>query len=152
MKKSEHVIWISVIIILIIVTSVFLINNINENSSRPLIKDQNEIPEKINGPLIGGQRDENGCLVPAGYSYNQDIQACLKTWELNQEEKQAAKIAIEHLDPYYSLTITQIDQLKCPGCFNLYLTDENLEDKLVNIIDWEVTFDSKLNKEKNILP
>ena len=147
MKRSEYVIWISVIMILIILTSVFLIKNLNNKSSKPLIKEQSEIPEKTDNYLIGDQRDEKGCLIPAGYSYNQDIQACLKTWELNQEEEKAAKIAIKHLTPYYSLTITQVEHLKCLGCYNIYLTDENIEDNLVNIINWEVTFDSKLNKD-----
>lgn len=71
----------------------------------------------------------------------------LKNLGTKSRQKKAAKIAIEHLGPHHSLTITQVEQLKCPGCFNIYLTDENFEDKLVNIIDWEVTFDSDLNRK-----
>jgi putative hemolysin len=31
--------------------------------------------------LIGGQRDEHGCLTPAGYSWCAAKQKCLRTWE-----------------------------------------------------------------------
>jgi len=32
-------------------------------------------------PLIGGQRDEYGCLGPAGYSWCEKKQKCLRVWE-----------------------------------------------------------------------
>lgn len=32
-------------------------------------------------PLIGGQKDEYGCLGPAGYSWCEAKQKCLRTWE-----------------------------------------------------------------------
>jgi len=31
--------------------------------------------------LIGGQTDEHGCLIPAGYSWCEEKQKCLRTWE-----------------------------------------------------------------------
>jgi hypothetical protein len=31
--------------------------------------------------LIGGQKDEHGCLIPAGYSWCDFKQKCLRTWE-----------------------------------------------------------------------
>ena len=31
--------------------------------------------------IIGGQRDEHGCLIPAGYSWCQSKQKCLRIWE-----------------------------------------------------------------------
>ncbi|MFA6039147.1 MAG: hypothetical protein WCV62_00260 [Candidatus Peribacteraceae bacterium] len=31
--------------------------------------------------LIGGQKDEHGCLIPAGYSWCEAKQKCLRTWE-----------------------------------------------------------------------
>lgn len=91
MKKSERFIGISVIIILIIITSVFLIKNLNEKSSKHFIKDQSELSQQTENQLIGGQRDNNGCLTPEGYSYNTEIQECLKTWELNQDKKKQQK-------------------------------------------------------------
>ena len=146
MKRNERVMKESTIVILVVLTSVFLINSVVEKSEESFMKEEGELPPNINNPIIGAQRDTNGCLIPAGYSYNQNIEVCLRTWELSQQQKKAAKIAIEHLTPYYSLTITQIEQLICSGCFNVYLTDENFEDNLVSIINWEVAFDSELNK------
>lgn len=31
--------------------------------------------------LIGGQKDEHGCLIAAGYSWCEAKQECLRTWE-----------------------------------------------------------------------
>ena len=33
--------------------------------------------------LIGGQRDEHNCLIPAGYSWNAGEQRCVREWETN---------------------------------------------------------------------
>ncbi len=33
------------------------------------------------GPVIGGDRDEHGCLTPAGYSWCESKQKCLRAWE-----------------------------------------------------------------------
>jgi len=33
------------------------------------------------GQLIGGQKDEHGCLGPAGYSWCEPKQECLRIWE-----------------------------------------------------------------------
>jgi len=33
------------------------------------------------GELIGGQKDEHGCLLAAGYSWCEAKQKCLRTWE-----------------------------------------------------------------------
>lgn len=34
-----------------------------------------------NEKLIGGQKDEHGCLIAAGYTWCQSKQKCLRTWE-----------------------------------------------------------------------
>jgi len=34
-----------------------------------------------NPQLIGGQKDEHGCLIPAGYSWCEPKQKCLREWE-----------------------------------------------------------------------
>ena len=41
-----------------------------------------ELDEPIQGPEqpIGGERDEHGCLGPAGYSWDEEIQACARNW------------------------------------------------------------------------
>jgi hypothetical protein len=39
-----------------------------------------------NNQLIGGQKDEHGCLIPAGYSWCQTKQKCLRIWEESCDE------------------------------------------------------------------
>lgn len=34
-----------------------------------------------NGQVIGGDRDEHGCLGPAGFSWNEEEQECVREWE-----------------------------------------------------------------------
>ena len=67
--------------------------------------------------LIGGQTDEHGCLVAAGYSWNENVKACIREWELNENQKEAAKIAVEYLNPIKGVTIQSVDVVRCPGCF-----------------------------------
>ena len=45
------------------------------------------------GELIGGQRDEHGCLGPAGYSWCGLKQKCLRVWEEPCETTPTEKIA-----------------------------------------------------------
>jgi hypothetical protein len=37
--------------------------------------------ENENRELIGGQKDEHGCLIGAGYSWCEGKKKCLRTWE-----------------------------------------------------------------------
>ncbi|MBD3244399.1 MAG: hypothetical protein GF335_00190 [Candidatus Moranbacteria bacterium] len=41
--------------------------NLNQNREKP--------------KRIGGQRDQHGCLTPAGYTWCEKKQKCLRTWE-----------------------------------------------------------------------
>lgn len=70
---------------------------------------------------IGGDRDFHGCLLPAGYSFDQDVQACARSWELSETQKQSAKIAVDHVGPTYGLTVLDVEVYRCPGCFKVYL-------------------------------
>lgn len=45
--------------------------------------------------LIGGQKDEHGCLAPAGYSWCEAKQKCLRVWEENCSKEPAGKGTIE---------------------------------------------------------
>lgn len=52
-------------------------------------------PVKTNEPTepIGGQKDEHGCLIPAGYSWCETKQKCLRTWEESCDiEKEPEKV------------------------------------------------------------
>ena len=74
--------------------------------------------------LIGGERDEHGCLGPAGYTYNEQLAVCARDWELEGTKFEAARIASDYLinavgeDPY-GLTVVEITQTTCDDCFDL---------------------------------
>jgi hypothetical protein len=70
-------------------------------------------------PLIGGERDEHGCLGPAGYSYNETLGACVREWELDTTQREVAKIAITSKIKEYGLTIIEISKDNCLGCFTV---------------------------------
>ena len=46
---------------------------------------------------IGGQRDENGCLVSAGYVFEESIGACARYWEVKAEDKNQAPAVVDLL-------------------------------------------------------
>ena len=35
----------------------------------------------INRPLLGGDRDEHGCIPSAGYVWCEKLQKCIRPWE-----------------------------------------------------------------------
>jgi len=66
---------------------------------------QKEEPE-----LIGGQTDEHGCLIAAGYSWCEDSQKCLRAWEeYCADEAPAAQARVkEILANKYDKEISQV--------------------------------------------
>ncbi len=89
---------------------------------------------------IGGQRDEHGCLGPAGYIWNEESNACIREWELNENQRKAAKIAVDHLGYKYATTIAEVNVARCPGCFSVQL--EQGEERISHTItlnNWEVS-------------
>lgn len=95
--------------------------------------------EEITEPqLIGGQRDEHGCLGPAGYSWNAEVGACIRAWELNEDTMRAAQIAATAAGQEYGLTINEVIILRCPGCFQVTLSDTEHKITEVTLEDWKV--------------
>lgn len=39
----------------------------------------------IEMPIIGGNTDEHGCLIAAGYSYNESLGGCVREWESEKQ-------------------------------------------------------------------
>lgn len=87
----------------------------------------------VNEP-IGGQRDEHGCLTPAGYSWDEEVGACVRSWELDDNQKQVAKTAVDYVGYEYATTITEVLAKDCDGCFEVKL--EQGEDR--NMITVEI--------------
>jgi hypothetical protein len=101
--------------------------------------------DQPNENLIGGQTDEHGCLGAAGYSWNKDVKACIREWELNENQKKAAKIAVEYVHPMKGVTIKSVDMARCPGCFqvNLILGLNSGEKEVsVPLENWQVKIDT----------
>jgi len=93
---------------------------------------------------IGGERDAHGCLGAAGYTWNESASACIRTWELTENQIKAAKIAVDHVGYEKNLTIIEVAVARCPGCFSVTL--EKGKDRLkVQIDNWEV-------KEQSLTP
>jgi hypothetical protein len=87
--------------------------------------------------VIGGERDEHGCLGPAGYSWNEDIGACIREFELDESQRKAAKIAVAPISSR-PMTVVEVMTLKCPGCFSVRL--ESIDNHMVDIpiINWQI--------------
>lgn len=90
---------------------------------------------------IGGERDEHGCLGPAGYTWNESVGACIREWELKDNQREAAKIAVDFIQQN-KLTITEVMVARCPGCFLVKLTNPEYITFQVNIDNWGVKIDS----------
>ncbi|MFH1649114.1 MAG: hypothetical protein ABIA93_01030 [Candidatus Woesearchaeota archaeon] len=89
---------------------------------------------------IGGGRDAHGCLGPAGYSWDAEIQACARNWEMNESLRKIAKIAVDSIGPKNGLTVVSIEPRACTGCF-LVMLDINQKQTIVQIDNWTVTQD-----------
>ncbi len=109
--------------------------------------------------IIGGQRDEHGCLTPAGYAWDENVKACIRDFELDEDQKRAATIAIEYMNrggseftPYY--TVEKVEVMRCPGCFEVYLTyylsETNKGTIKVIISNWVATNEKFLDETKYI--
>jgi len=105
---------------------------------------------------IGGQRDEHGCLGPAGYSWNSDIGACIREWELDDDQRRAADLAVRHAKPSYATTIVGVDVARCPGCFSVRLEQgEERTPYTITINNWEADVPDDfgcMSTEANWLP
>lgn len=106
-------------------------------------RDQVEPDSIVIEKPIGGERDDYGCLWPAGYTWDNDLWACTRDWELDDNQKKAATIAMVGLDGL--ITIERVDVVRCPGCFSVVFR-LNTGDKLpitVQLENWEIVEDSE---------
>jgi eight-cysteine-cluster-containing protein len=87
--------------------------------------------------IIGGERDEQGCLVGAGYSWNETIGACVRDWELDKDQARAAQIAVDYHGKTKKLSVTEVIPQDCDGCYNVVL-ERNQESTTIKLEDWSV--------------
>lgn len=88
MSKSLKIFLIVILIVLGLVLTVALTAP-NYFGNDQAIEDPSQIPveENENRQLIGGDRDEHGCIGSAGYIWCKAKQKCLRQWEEPCEEK-----------------------------------------------------------------
>jgi hypothetical protein len=102
----------------------------------PKIREGRVVDEQV----VGGDSDEHGCILTAGYSWNREAGACVREWEIkNESERVATKKAVEHLGWQNDATLIEIVSLECPGCFVVKIQrNSTSERKEVSINNWNV--------------
>jgi len=98
------------------------------------------ILNKSKNNLIGGDKDSYDCLIGAGYSWSEEINACVRSWEVKNESiKEIAKKSASKLisEGYSQITIASIETLNCPGCYTVMASAGEKRLRL-NIINSEV--------------
>ena len=114
----------------------------NPNAPRPeeyCIGDE-VVSEKPSNNLDIEQKDEYGCLLAAGYSYDNEIGVCARSWELNTVDKyEAAKVATKFLsqnENIYGVLISEIQSNPCFGCFKVVFLKEEKKYNVI-LVNWE---------------
>lgn len=75
--------------------------------------------------IVGGDTDTHGCLVGAGYQFDEEVNACVRSWEIKDPAlKQVAIVARRNIDEK-QLTLTQITSGLCDDCYTVEFTNEN---------------------------
>ena len=89
----------------------------------------------------GGDSGEYGCLPSAGYVWDEDIEACVREWELDKEQINAAKVAVDYMSHdstvYYN-TILSVEKKDCLGCYDVLMKINALDKGIVVTVEnWE---------------
>lgn len=71
---------------------------------------------------IGGQRDEHGCLIPAGYSWNETDQLCVKEWTRKPCPEERGEVCIEIYEPVCGLPTKKQYSNSCFACLDPEVT------------------------------
>jgi hypothetical protein len=85
--------------------------------------------------LIGDQTDEYGCLIGAGYSWNWKTHACIRSWELDENQTKAVGLSTFLL----SFPVTILEVNKQPGEGNYIIKmqrNDNRENFEIDIKNW----------------
>ena len=104
-----------------------------------------EAETEVEDIIVGGDRDEYGCIGSAGYRFDEEIEACIRDWELDENQREAAKMGVEAVD-LENPTIIEVLTTQCSGCFTV--TMEAGKDRLkVKIENWLVVEQSMTPEE-----
>ncbi|MBU0665878.1 MAG: hypothetical protein KKB65_02380 [Nanoarchaeota archaeon] len=121
-------------IIVLLAISLLIFSSCSKTDDTIKENDKELLEEKI----IGGERNEFGCLGAAGYTWNESVNACIRTWELDLNQRKAAKIAVNFVGYKNATTIISVTTATCQGCFVVELEQGNLrERKTATLNNWE---------------
>ena len=67
---------------------------------------------------IGGQTDINGCLTPAGYSWNETDQLCVREWTRKPCPEERGEVCIEIYEPVCGLPTKKQYSNSCFACLD----------------------------------
>lgn len=103
-----------------------------------ILKNNSKTNEAIS-PIIGGERNEFGCLIAAGYDYSEDVGACIRAFELTSDIMRAAKIAVNYIGKGYALTLVSFNSYEEVGAYD-FVFERGIERKkqAVYIKNWQV--------------
>ena len=119
-------------------------------AEEPVAVDETDTPSE---PVIGGDRDEFGCLGAAGYSYDPAVGACTRDWESNDyQTKRAIKIAVDKVGAQLGLTVDQAGPQKCAGCYEIIFNTIDFKPFLVTIENWQVTSVNSASDDRIVPP
>lgn len=133
-KTQTHVLRILILVVVLLLAALIW------NAYTPV-----EVEEVVDEQTLdGGGTDEHGCLGPAGFSWDEEISACIRTWELEEEEaRSAAAVAVDRLGESVGLTVLEVQALECESeCYVVKLEvgeEHPKERKHLTITDGEVT-------------
>jgi hypothetical protein len=88
----------------------------------------------IEGGVIGADLDEDGCHASAGYTLDKEVGACIRQWELDAAERDAAKLAVS-INSYYPLTIDDVVSADCENCYAVKIIRGDTESISVVMIE-----------------
>lgn len=88
---------------------------------------------------VGAQRDEHGCLTPAGYAFDADIGACIRAFEMTDDIARAAALAVDEVGGGYALTVASFNSYEDEGSYDIVL-ERGVErtQRTVYIRNWTV--------------
>lgn len=102
------------------------------NNQESVPKEQENLPK-----VIGGDKDEHGCLGPAGYSWCEAKQKCLRVWEeacTNEDIPNEVKILAED---YLKSNISQLAPEKEVLGGKFYIANIEFTSRTRAIVDYE---------------
>ena len=104
-----------------------------------------EVETEVEKIKVGGDKDEHECIGSAGYRFDEEIGACIRDWELDENQKKAAKMGVEAAGLENS-TVIEVLATQCSGCFTITL--EAGKNRLkVEIQNWLVVGQSMTPEE-----